>query len=404
MKTLLQILAALVVIGLVAGGVFYYNQSAAKSAATAAAHSGAAKTKPPTPVVVQTLSEQDVRLWSEFSGRMHAVDYAEIRPEVTGRITEVRFQDGQQVKAGDILFVIDPRPYEAAVERDEATLVSSQSKVVLAKLDQDRAKQLIATHAIAQSDMDQRDNSVRVAEADVDNADAQLKQARVDLEHAYVAAPISGRVSRAEITVGNVVQSGINAPLLTSIVSQDGIYADFEVDEQTYLDTIRSAAIGNAQEQRIPVQLVADNDTGHVYSGFMQSFDNRIDASSGTIRARAKFANEDGALVPGMFVSVRLAAGRDSHVLLVPDRAIGFDQSKKFVYVVDADNKVSYREIELGKSVDKQRVVESGLKAGDRVIVDGTQQVRPNDTVDAKESGAEVGGNDPAETAQVAKK
>jgi len=326
-----------------------------------------------------------VRLWSQFSGRMHAVDYAEIRPEVSGRITEVRFQDGQQVKAGQVLFVIDPRPYAAAVERDQASLVSAQSKVVLAKLDQDRAKSLIDTHAIAQSDLDLRDNAARVAEADVDNADAQLKQAQVDLEHAYVTAPIGGRVSRAEITLGNVVQAGINAPLLTSIVSQDGIYADFEVDEQTYLDTIRGGAVGNAQEQKIPVQLVTEDDTNHVYNGFIQSFDNRIDPASGTIRARAKFANTDGTLVPGMFVSVRLAAGQDSRVLLVPDRAVGFDQSKKFVYVVDADNKVSYRSVELGQSVDKTRVVVSGLSAGDRVIVDGIQQVHPNDIVAAKE-------------------
>ena len=402
MKTFLQILAALVVIGAVVGGIFYYNQSAAKAAAHAASNPAAMPARPPASVTVQTLTEQKVRLWSQFSGRMHAVDYAEIRPEVTGRITQIRFQDGQQVKAGDVLFVIDPRPYEAIVERDEAAIVSAKSKVVLAKLDQDRAKQLIDSHAIAQSDLDLRDNSVRVAEADVQNAEAQLKQAQVDLEHAYVTAPIAGRVSRAEITLGNVVQSGLNAPLLTSIVSQDGIYADFEVDEQTYLDTIKDAALGNAQEQRIPVELTAGNDTDHVDKGFMQSFDNRIDSASGTIRARAKFANADATLVPGMFVSVRLAAGKDSQVLLVPDRAVSFDQSKKFVYVVDANNKVSYREVELGKAVDKQRVVTGGLKAGDRVVVDGVQQVRPNDTVDPKESGAEVSASDPASAAQVA--
>ena len=151
---------------------------------------------------------------------------------------------------------------------------------------------------------------------------------------------------------------------------------------------VSSGAVGNAQEQKIPVDLVAGNDTAHAYHGFMQSFDNRIDQASGTIRARAKFANEDGSLVPGMFVSVRLAAGADRRVLLVPDRAIGFDQSKKFVYVVDADNKVNYRPVDLGKSVGDLRVVEGGLKAGDRVIVDGTQFVRPNDTVDAKEVAA----------------
>jgi membrane fusion protein, multidrug efflux system len=383
MKTLLQIIAALVVIGAAAGGIYYYNTKPA--AAPAAAMAGAAK--PPTPVSVTTLNEQNVRLWSEFSGRMAAVNYAEIRPEVTGRITEVRFQDGQQVKAGDVLFVIDPRPYAAVVEHDQAALESAKSQLVRAKQDEDRGKGLIASHAIAQSDLDTWNNNTRTAQANIDAADASLKQAQVDLEHAYVTAPIGGRVSRAEITLGNVVQSGLNAPLLTSIVSQDGIYADFEVDEQTYLDTIRAAAIGNAQEQKIPVDLVAANDT-HVYHGYMQSFDNRIDQASGTIRARARFENEDGSLVPGMFVSVRLAASADRRVLLVPDRAIGFDQSKKFVYVVDAENKVSYRPVDLGKSVGELRVVEGGLKAGDRVIVDGTQFVRPNDVVDAKEVAA----------------
>jgi multidrug efflux system membrane fusion protein len=351
--------------------------------------------------MVQTLNEQNVRLWSEFSGRMQAVDYAEIRPEVSGRITEVRFQDGQQVKAGDILFVIDPRPYAAAVERDQAALESAKSQLVRANEDEDRAQSLITSHAIAQSDKDTWDNNVRTAQANIDAADAQLKQAQVDLEHAYVAAPIGGRVSRAEITLGNVVQAGLNAPLLTSIVSQDGIYADFEVDEQTYLDTIRSGAVGNAQEQRIPVQLTAANDTSRVYNGYMQSFDNRIDPASGTIRARAKFVNEDGSLVPGMFVSVRVAASQDRHVLLVPDRAVGFDQSKKFVYVVDADNKVSYRPVDLGKTVGEQRVVESGLNSGDRVIVDGIQLVRPNDVVAAKEVAADPV---PAQDQQVANK
>ncbi len=375
MKTLLITLA---VLGLVLGPNRAFGDAPPAPAA-----------KPPTPVVVQTLAEQNVRLWTEFSGRMHAVDYAEIRPEVSGRIMEVRFEDGQAVKAGDILFVIDPRPYAAAVERTEANLASAQSKVIYAKIQQDRLAALVNQHAVAQTDVDTEDNAMRVANADVETAQAELKSAKLDLEHAYVTAPISGRMSRAEITVGNLVQNGAGAPLLTSIVSQDGIYADFEVDEQTYLQSVRNSANGNAQEHLIPVQLVAQGDKDHVYNGFIQSFDNRIDVSSGTIRARAKFENTDQALVPGMFVSVRLASSQEKPILLVPDRAISFDQSKKFVYVVDADNKVTYREVELGKEVSAQRVVESGLKAGDRVVVDGVQQVRPNDVVDAKEVAVE---------------
>jgi len=191
--------------------------------------------------------------------------------------------------------------------------------------------------------------------------------------------------------------------LLTSIMSQDGIYADFEVDEQTYMQTIRNKANGNNQEQLIPVELVAQGDADHVYKGFIQSFDNRIDPTSGTIRARAKFANEDGTLVPGMFVTVKLAASQDADALLVPDRAIGFDQDKKFVYVVDADNKVSYREVGLGKSVKSQRVVESGLAPGDRVIVGGIQFVRPNDTVAPQEVADQKDSSDNGSNQEMAK-
>jgi multidrug efflux system membrane fusion protein len=335
--------------------------------------------------VVETLTEQKVRLWTEYSGRLHAVDSAEIRPEVSGRIAEVRFTDGQEVKAGDILFVIEPGPYEAAVQRAEANVATAQSKRALAKIQYDRAATLIATHAIAQSELDTVNDTLRVADATVETAEAELKQSKIDLDHAYVTAPISGRVSRAEITVGNLVQSGPGAPLLTSIVSDNGIYADFEVDEQTYLQTIRNTANGNLQEQLVPVELVAQGDRDHVYKGFIQSFDNRIDVTSGTIRARAKFDNADGALVPGMFVSVKLAGSQDCTALLVPDRAIGFDQSKKFVFVVGGDNKVVYREVTLGKTVQAQRVVESGLQSGDRIIVDGVQRVRPNDLVEAQE-------------------
>ncbi len=344
-----------------------------------------AAAKPPVPVIVQTLSEQKVRLWTEFSGRLQAVDYAEIRPEVSGRIMEIRFTDGQIVKAGDILLVIDPRPYADAVAKVEADLASAKSRVELAKLDLDRYTSLIQSHAIAQSDLDKVNDTMRVAAAQQQQAEAALSQAKLDLEHAYVTAPISGRVSRAEITVGNVVQSGIAAPVLTSIVSQNGIYADFEVDEQTYLQTVRSVAKSNTQESRIPVQLVLQGDKEQTYTGFIQSFDNRLNTTSGTIRARAKFANTDGALIPGMFVSVKLASAVERPALLVPERALSFDQSKKSVYIVDADNKVSYREVELGKQVLNNRVVISGLQAGDRVIVDGVQRVRPSVVVDARE-------------------
>jgi multidrug efflux system membrane fusion protein len=382
MKTFFIMLTLLLFAGALALG-FYLHAGAARANAMQAASAAA---RPPASVTVQTLEPRKLRLWTQFSGRLHAVDYAEVRPQVSGTLTEIKFADGQMVKQGDLLCVIDPRPYEAAVERDQAALTSAQSKVTLAQVQAMRYDSLIQSHSVSQDELDSITNADRVAQAEQQNAEAVLKQAKLDLEHAYVTAPISGRVSRAELTVGNLVQTIVGAPIVTTIVSQDGIYADFDVDEQTYLQTVRAYARGNAQEQQIPVQLVVQGDADHAYDGFIESFDNRIDPTSDTIRARARFANTDGALLPGMFVTVKISGATEHSVLLVPQRAIAFDQSKAAVYVVDSSNKVAYREVELGRQVDTERVVTSGLEAGDRVIVDGTQLVRPNDVVAATEA------------------
>ena len=365
----------------------------------AAAGSAAA----PVAVNVQTVVPQKLRLWNDFSGRLRAIDSAEIRPEVSGRLTEVRFADGQSVKAGDVLLVIEPAPYEAAVARAQARIASAKANLQLAVANQSRNVSLLHTNVIAPQEFDKTDSANNAAAADVLSAQADLKTAQVDLDHAYVKAPISGRVSRAELTVGNLVQSGAGAPLLTSIVSENGIYADFEVDEQTYLSTIRDAAVGNLQEGKIPVELTIQGDTGRTYRGFIQNFDNQLDSRSGTIRARARFDNADGTLVPGMFVSVRLASSRERDLMLVPDRAIGFDQSKTFVFVVAAGNKVVYREVDLGRELGGLRVVAKGLSAGDRIIVDGVQRVRA-DAVVAPQEVATVPpgrGEEVARTAQV---
>ncbi len=341
--------------------------------------------QPAIPVSVRTINPQNLRVWSEFSGRLNAVDFAEIRPEVSGRIIEVRFRDGQTVRAGDVLYVIDPRPFEAALAKAEANLASARTNAEYAQTELDRAATLIKSQAIAQRIYDERANSKRVADAVVLAAEAEIKQARVDTDHAYVKAPITGRLSRPEITLGNLVQSGPNAPVLTSIVSNEGIYADFDVDEQTYLQTVRSDADTQDKEHKIPVQLTVQGDTGGAYKGTIYSFDNRINTTTGTIRARAKFDNKDGKLVPGMFVSVKLGSGGKSDVLAIPGRAIGNDQNKKFVYVVGGDNKVVYREVALGREVGAQRIVLTGIKPGDRVIVDGLQHVQPDARVDPKE-------------------
>ena len=355
------------------------------------APSAAANTAPaPVAVNVQTITPQKLRLWNDFSGRLRAIDAAEIRPEVSGRITEVRFHDGQSVKAGDILLVIEPLPFEAAEARAEAGIASAKANLHLAAANHSRNVDLLHTRVIAQSEFDATDSANNAAAAAVLVAQADLKTARVDLDHAYVKAPISGRVSRAELTVGNFVQNGAAAPLLTSIVSENGIYADFEVDEQTYLSTIRDAANGNVQEGKIPVELTVPGDTGQTYRGFIQNFDNQIDSRSGTIRARARFDNADAALVPGMFVSVRLASSRERALMMIPDRAINFDQSKKFVFVVLADNKAAYREVELGRELGGQWVVSKGLNPGDRVIVDGIQRVHADVLVSPQETAPPV--------------
>jgi multidrug efflux system membrane fusion protein len=351
-------------------------------------HSADGSTPPvvnvPPVVTTAAVNPQAVRVWSDFSGRTAAVNAADIRPEVTGRVTEIRFKDGQSVHAGDILMVIDPRPYEAAVAKAEADLATANNNSKLAGIEFERAQRLMAAQAVAHDLYDTRDNARGVAVAAVQAAQAALTQAKLDVDHAYVKAPIDGRASRAEITVGNLVQAGVNAPLLTSIVSNDGIYADFDVDEQTYLQSIRAHAATIGQEQRIPVQLSLQGDKGHVYPGTIESFDNKIATGTGTIRARARFANTDGALIPGMFVTVRLANAIDSKVLLVPDEAVQNDQSKRYVYVVGADRKAVFREIALGQEVEGRRIVTAGLRPGERIIVDGLQRVQPGAVVDAR--------------------
>ena len=349
-------------------------------------HVAGAKTEPEAqpaamPVAVERLKSQTVKPFAEFSGRINAVDYAEIRPQVVGRIGEIRFKDGQEVKAGDVLFVIDPRPYQATAAKAAADLASAVNNARLAKIEHDRGDRLIKAQALAQELYDQRVTADDVAQAAVKSAQAALAAAQVDVDHAFIKAPISGKVSRAEITVGNLVGSSTVAPqLLASIVSDDGVYADFEVDEQTYLNILRNR--GANKDQAIAVDLTVQGDAqAKIYHGAIESFDNRINSGSGTIRARARFADEDGSLVPGMFVSVRMGSGSLPNTLLVPETAIGNDQSKRFVYVVGASDKAEYREVSLGATMDGERVVTAGLKPGDQIILDGLQKLSPGAAV-----------------------
>ena len=334
------------------------------------------------PVSVGLVKPQSVQPFAEFSGRIDAVDYAEIRPQVSGRITEIRFVDGQHVNAGDVLFVIDPRPYQAAVDKAQADLQTATANAKFAKAERERGSQLIKNSDLSLETFDQRTNADEVAQANIQSAQAALESAKLNLDYAYVKAPISGRISRAEITLGNLVGSPTTAPqLLASVVSDNGVYADFEVDQQTYLNAVHDYGQTRDEEQKIPVDVVARDNDSRAVQGHIYSFDNRIDTGTGAIRARARFANTDGSLIPGMYVSVRMGRGAIDDALLVPESAIGNDQSKRFVFVVGPGEKAEYRAVQLGPQIDGSRIILSGLKAGDRVILDHLQRLAPGAVV-----------------------
>ena len=340
-------------------------------------HAAPVAAPPAVPVKVAAVTTETVRLWTEYSGRLAAVDSVEIRPQVSGTIKEVRFQDGQTVKKGDILVVIDPRPYAAAVAEAKGELSAARHRVVLAKKQRDRAERLVKNGHVSKSVLDERINDHTVAISQVETAKAKLERAEIDLDYAHIKAPISGRLSRAEITLGNLVEAGQDAPVLTSVVSMDSVYADFEVDERTYLRYMHSGASVSDDVSVIPVDLIIDAGELYTYHGYIQSFDNRIDPATGTIRARAIFTNKDGRLLPGTFASVRLGSPDMKEVVLIDAGAVGTDQDRKFVYVLDDANKVVYRQVALGASVGGKRVVTRGLADGDRVVLDGLMKVRP---------------------------
>lgn len=328
-----------------------------------------------TPVTVQGIHSQSVRLWNNFSGRLSAVEEVQLRPQVSGAIVDIRFEDGQIVKQGDILAVIDPRTYKAAVDEAKAELAAARQTLSLAAKEKARAEKLVANGTVSKRVFDERVSAEQVAQSQVSRALAQLELAEIEFDHAFVKAPIDGRVSRVELTVGNQVNAGPNAPVLTTIVSTGKIYADFDLDEQTYFASIYDANKVSGADQKIPVRMTIAG--GKTIDGFIHSFDNRIDTRTGTIRTRALFDNSDGALLPGSFASLQLGTSAEQDVILIAPDAISTDQDRKFVYVVQSDNTVAYRQVTLGAEVDGRRIVTSGLEPGDMVIVNGIMKVRP---------------------------
>ena len=349
--------------------------SGCRSDATTAAQA------PAPQVSVASALERDVTEWDEFTGRVEAVESVEIRPRVTGYIESVNFTEGSTVRKGDLLFVIDPRPYRAELSKAEAELARAVARSELAASDAARSEKLVDIKAVSREEYDSRINASREAKADVAAARAAVDSAKLNLEFTRITAPIDGRVSKAAVTAGNLVTGGSNtATLLTTIVSLDPIYVTFEGDEQIYLkyaELSRRGERASSRDAANPVLMGLANESDYPHRGSMVFVDNQIDPRTGTIRARAAFDNKSGYLTPGLFARVKLL-GHDSYrAVLVDDRAIGTDQSQKFVYVIDAQNKVTYRPVKVGRLTDGLRIVQQGLQPGENVVVNGLQRVHP---------------------------
>nr|WP_240788610.1 efflux RND transporter periplasmic adaptor subunit [Ramlibacter henchirensis] len=349
------------------------------------AHAGAPPSAPAAvPVSVATVAEHEVTTWDEFSGRLEAVERVEVRSRVAGAVQAVHFREGAIVGTGDLLVTIDPAPYAAEAERAEAQVAAAQARLTHAGSEHARARRLWEESAIAQREVDERVNGLREAEANLRAAQAQLQAARLSLSYTQVRAPVSGRIGKLEVTVGNLVAAGPGAPVLTTLVSVSPIYASFEADEQTIVRALRELPSGASARQlveRIPVRMETAAGSERAHEGRLQLIDNQVDARSGTIRVRAAFDNPDGSLIPGQFARIRMGQPKPSRVLLVSERAVATDQDKKFVLVIGDGDKAEYREVALGAPVDGLRVVRSGLKAGERIVVNGLQRVRPGAVV-----------------------
>lgn len=336
---------------------------------------------PPPAVTVAEVPQRDITDWDEFTGRLEAVDAVQIRPRVSGYIRRVAFDEGNGVRKGQVLFEIDPRPYEAELARAEAELERARTGAALAASEVTRAQRLVQVQAISREEFDSRTAAESQGGASVRAAEAAVAAARLNLEWTRVRSPITGRVSRAEVTPGNLVQAGPpDATLLTTVVSLDPIYAYFEGDEQTYLKYAALARNGsrpNSRYSRTPVHLGLADEQGFPHEGYVDFVDNQLNPDAGTIRLRAVFPNKDHRFTPGLFARIRLVGSGTYPATLVLDRAVGTDQDKKFVLVLKPDSTVDYRSVQLGRLVDGFRVVTSGLEPGEQIVINGLQRIRP---------------------------
>ena len=366
----LWILALVAVVGAGSAGGYYALRSGGARASIPPAPAA-------TPVSVASVEQRDVALWDEFSGRLEAVERVEVRSRVAGSVQSVHFREGALIKAGDLLITIDPAPYAAEVDRAKAQVQAAQARVLLTKGELDRGEQLSGSRIISQKDLDQRVNANREAEANLAAARAALQANQLNLDYTQVRAPVTGRVGKLEITVGNLVAAGPGAPVLTTLVSVNPIYASFNADEQVVTRALKGLSeAGVTDVARIPVRM--STTTSEAVEGKMQLIDNQVDARSGTVRVRAVFDNADGRLIPGQFARLEMGQPKAEPALTVTERAVGTDQSKRFVMVVNAESKAEYREVTLGPvAANGLRVVTTGLRPGEQIVVNGLQRVRP---------------------------
>jgi multidrug efflux system membrane fusion protein len=324
-------------------------------------------------VSVAKVIEQPINEWDEFTGRLEAPETVEVRPRVSGQIDLVAFTEGAQVKKGDLLFQIDPRPFQAEVRRLEAQLQQAKATAIRSANEARRGERLRDSNAISAELAESRSSAAAEARAGVDAIQAQLDLARLNLSFTRVTAPISGRVSRAQFTAGNIVTADVTP--LTSVVSTDKVYAK-------YTQLAREGQRG----QSTPVYLGLTNETGNPHLGQMNFVDNQVNPRTGTIRGRAVFDNSDGQFTPGLYARLKLVGSAQYQAVLINDEAVGTDLGKKFVLVMDKDNKAAYRAVELGPKLEGLRIVRSGLGKDDRIVVKGLQRVRPGSPVTPQET------------------
>lgn len=362
------ILSFLVAAGSLVGGRYFYAAQATTGAAPEQA----------VPVTISVIDARPTALWEDFSGRLEAVNRVELRPRVAGAILSTNFAEGALVRAGDVLFKIDPAPYAAEVDKASAQLEAAKARAIFTASEVERGAQLVGNAVVTRRDFDQRENANREAIANVKAAEATLQTAKLNLDYTEVRAPVDGRVGKIEMTAGNLVAAGTSSPVLTSLVSVNPIYASFDADEEIVLQALNSIADSSGKRgnpDQIPVEMTTSG--GLSAKGHVQLIDNQVNGQSGTIRVRAVFRNEEGRLIPGQFARVRMGQPQQQTLVMIDERAIGTDQDKKFVMLVSDDNRAVYRGITLGGAVDGRRIVTAGLKSGDRIVVSGLQRVRP---------------------------